>query len=80
MTNNDKYNFFKLSKGKDVHLEKYQIKNVSGLEINYEFPVHSAGPFGEDIKGNWLSKDIFKLQFFLNGGPSWVDIHALRSD
>jgi hypothetical protein len=64
MTNNDKYNFFKLSKGKDVHLEKYQIKNVSGLEINYEFPVHSAGPFGEDIKGNWLSKDIFKLQFF----------------
>jgi FkbM family methyltransferase len=80
MTNNDKYNFFKLSKGKDVHLEKYQIKNVSGLEINYEFPVHSAGPFGEDIKGNWLSKDIFKLQFFLNGGSSWVDIHALRSD
>ena len=27
MINNDKYNFFKLSKGKDVHLEKYQIKN-----------------------------------------------------
>ena len=80
MINNEKYNFFKLSKGNEVHLEKYQIKNLSGIEINYEFPPHSAGPFGEDIKGNWLPKDIFNLQFFLNGGPSWVDIHALRSD
>ncbi len=83
MTNNDKYNFFKLntlSKWKDVYLEKYQIKNLSGLEINYEFPIHSAGPFGEDIKGNWLPRNEFELQFFSNGGPSWVDIHALRSD
>ena len=78
MTNNDAYNFFKLSKGNDLHLEKYHIKNLSGLEINYEFPPHSAGPFGDDIKGDWLPKDIFESHFFLNGGPSWVDIHALR--
>ena len=80
MTNNDEYNFFKLSKGNDVHLEDYQIKNLSGFEINYKFPLHSAGPFADDIKGDWLPKDIFISQFFLNGGPSWVDIHALRSD
>ena len=80
MTNNDAYNFFKLSKGNDLHLEKYHIKNLSGHEINYEFPPHSAGPFGDDIKGDWLPKDMFESQFFLNGGPSWVDIHALRSD
>ena len=64
MTNNAAYNFFKISKSNDVHLEEYQIKNLSGFKINYQFPPHSAGPFGEDIKGDWLPKDIFKLQFF----------------
>lgn len=64
ITSHEKYSFFKLLKGDDLHLKQYQIKDLSGLEINYQLPAHSAGPFEDDIKGNWLSKDIFKLEFF----------------
>jgi len=80
MIGHDLYNYFKIVKGSSVESEQYIIKSLNGEQIYYKFPPHSAGPFGEDIKGNWLPKDIFNLQFFLNGGPSWVDIHALRSD
>jgi FkbM family methyltransferase len=76
----DEYNYFKLLKGNHLKSEKYRIKDLNGFYTDYEFPAHSAGPFGEDIKEDWLSKDIFKFDFFLRGGPSWVDIHALRSN
>jgi FkbM family methyltransferase len=80
MTDNKSYNYFKIVKGSALKSEKYIIKNLCGLQINYEFPPHSAGPFGEDIKGTWLPKDLFKIDFFLKGGPSWVDIHAVLSN
>ena len=80
MTSHDDYNHFKLSKGSGLSSEKYLIKDLLDREINYVFPPHSAGPFGEDIKEDWVEKDKFKFDFFLRGGPSWVDIHALRSD
>ena len=80
MTNHDDYNRFKLLKGSDLRSEKYLIKDLFGREIYYDFPPHSAGPFGEDIKEDWVEKDKFKSDFFLRGGPSWVDIHALRSN
>lgn len=80
MITQDEYNYFKLLKGNHLKSEKYRIKDLNGFYRDYEFPAHSAGPFGEDIKEDWLFKDIFKFDFFLRGGPSWVDIHALRSN
>ena len=76
----DEYNYFKLVYGNSVHLESFKIKDLNGFTTNYEFPLHSAGPFGEDIKGYWLPKELFKLDFISKNGPSWVDIHAMLSN
>ena len=72
--------YFKLVNGNFPKFVKYRIKDLKGLEIEHKFSDHSAGPCCEDIQGNWLEKDVFKKFFFLNGGPSWVDIHAMRSN
>lgn len=39
------------------------------------FPHHSAGPFGEDIPGDWLSRSSL-VQQYGHHGPGWIDIHA----
>ena len=62
-----------------------KFKIVEGCDVNtqYNFENHSAGPFGEDIHGEWMDKD----QFFEVLGAhklGWKDIHAtshiLRKD
>ena len=41
----------------------------------YSFPLHSAGPFGNDIDGEWLTFDsLFRQLAFV--GLGWKDIHA----
>jgi FkbM family methyltransferase len=74
------YESFKLVDGATVSA-KYkdaQIQTHQGLEI-YSFPHHSAGPFGNDIKGDWMTKDNFaKLLLFANLG--WKDIHVSNVD
>ena len=80
MLNQNDYKYFKLVKGNFPKFLKYKIRDYNGFEIEHRFDDHSAGPCCEDIEGNWLEKDMFKKIFFLNGGPSWVDIHALRSN
>ena len=58
-----KYNKFKLIEGAKVP------------EVYPEFKAHCAGPFGEDIQGEWLTKDdLFKK--LTKTGLDWVDIHA----
>ena len=58
-----KYNKFKLVDGGTVHTEYPQ------------FPIHAAGPFGEDIKGEWLNSDqIFAV--ISQVGTGWKDLHA----
>ena len=80
MLGQNDYKYFKLVNGNFPKFVKYRIKDLKGSEIEHKFSDHSAGPCCEDIQGNWLEKDVFKKYFFLNGGPSWVDIHAMRSN
>jgi hypothetical protein len=46
--------------------------------IRYSFPYHSAGPFGEDIDGEWMSAS-YMIRLLAIVGLGWKDIHASRS-
>lgn len=74
------YNSFKIVEGVHVfdQYRDHSIKTMGGEEV-YSFPYHSAGPFGEDVMGNWMdSKSLFhRLQL---EGLGWKDIHAKRED
>lgn len=70
------YDAFKLVDGESVPIKfsKHKIFANNSI-INYSFPRHSAGPFGGDIPGDWMSADnFFKLLAF--EGLGWKDIHA----
>ena len=70
------YRYFKLVDGRTV-AEKYQntqITTMEGVE-EYSFPFHSAGPFGEDIAGDWIGVDSL-FHELLKEGLGWKDIHA----
>jgi FkbM family methyltransferase len=75
-----KYEAFKLVDGRSVPV-KYknaQIKTRDGVHT-HSFPEHSAGPFGEDIAGPWMTRNnFFRLLSF--AGLGWKDIHASRID
>ncbi len=77
---NDNYNSFKLVEGNTVNLLYKKINlNINGKKIKYSFPENSAGPYGNDIMGNWINKKNFsKLMEYKN--PGWRDIHASLSD
>jgi hypothetical protein len=73
------YRSFKLVDGHSVS-EKYnnhQITTNNGIE-RYSFPYHSAGPFGDDINGNWMNMNNFGKILPLCIG--WKDIHASNID
>jgi FkbM family methyltransferase len=57
------YNSFKLVDGNTV-----SIKYKNHL-------VHSAGPFGPDVEGDWMTADNFLVYLALEG-LGWKDIHA----
>jgi len=44
-------------------------------KIKFSFKIHSAGPFGYDIKTKWFHKKYF-LYFLINNSSGWKDIHA----
>jgi FkbM family methyltransferase len=72
------YTFFNLVYGGTVHI-KYKntdIQTPSGNQT-FSFQYHSAGPFGEDIKSPWMTKDVF-FRFLQLGGLGWQDIHATK--
>lgn len=74
------YRSFKLMDGESVSRKyrstKIQLDNGA---IEYSFKYHSAGPFGNDIRGPWMTPNNF---FHLLGtvGLGWKDIHASRLD
>jgi FkbM family methyltransferase len=71
-----KYNSFKLVDGASVS-NKYKDCEISidGGSIKYSFPHHSAGPFGNDISGSWMTaNNFFRVLAF--AGLGWKDIHA----
>jgi FkbM family methyltransferase len=51
----------------------------SQLTVRHTFPFHSAGPFGNDIPGKWMTQtNFFRRLAFESLG--WKDIHASRVD
>jgi FkbM family methyltransferase len=71
-----KYNAFKLVDGASV-VGRYKNRDVDTSQgiVNYSFPYHSAGPFGPDIDGPWMTANsFFRLLAFV--GLGWKDIHA----
>ena len=71
-----RYNAFKLVDGRSVSKRYLNHKIlVKEKEEFYSFPYHSAGPFGEDILGEWMTaENFFRLLAF--EGLGWKDIHA----
>lgn len=70
------YDAFKIVVGSTVAQEfrNHSISTRSGVE-RYHFPPHSAGPFGDDIPGDWMPGDLFFKQLAIIG-LGWKDIHA----
>lgn len=78
LVDSGKYNSFKLVDGQSVsHVyRKHLIYSSFDLSHRFfSFPADSAGPFGGDIKGEWMVANHFfrKLAF---SGLGWKDIHA----
>ncbi|GAC1632707.1 MAG: hypothetical protein NVS9B10_27480 [Nevskia sp.] len=71
-----RYKAFKLIDGRSVE-ERFLHHpiDVAGRVETYSFPFHSAGPFGEDIPGDWMSADNFFL-LLAQERLGWKDIHA----
>ena len=74
------YQAFKLVDGGTVP-QVYGHHRISTTEgaMDYSFPGHSAGPYGNDIEGPWLSADSF-LKVLAEVGMGWKDIHASNVD
>ncbi len=88
---NIKFNYIsaEIKKIKDFTLfSKYKdncsFKIVDGHNVNYiydNFLENSAGPFGNDIKGSWISYDNFyKLLEFKLTQEGWLDVHCSLID
>jgi FkbM family methyltransferase len=73
------YEKFKLIDGETVptKFRAHRIARVGGGEMEFSFPLHSSGPFGEDIPGPWVDKTLL-LAELTNQGLGWKDIHAKR--
>lgn len=76
------YNAFKLVDGpsvSNVYADRL-IKSSSSLDPKrYSFPNLSAGPFGNDIDGPWMTAEhFFRLLAF--EGLGWKDIHATNTE
>ena len=70
------YRAFKLVEGETV-AKDYKSCSIeaSGGRETYSFPEHSAGPFGEDIAGEWMNADDL-FEVLAERGMGWRDIHA----
>jgi FkbM family methyltransferase len=71
------YGQFKLVQGSTVGdlYRNHTITKLDGTDVRYSFPQLSSGPFGEEVRGDWVDKnDILKR--LLEAGLGWIDIHA----
>jgi FkbM family methyltransferase len=72
------YNAFKLVDGRSVsrvYSNRIIVCENERREVRFSFPFHSAGPFGNDIDGGWMTADHFFKVLSLEG-LGWKDIHA----
>ena len=78
--NNQNYNSYKLIEGSTVGLLYRKINIYSqDQKIKFKFYENSAGPFGNDLLGNWIKKENF-IQLMKYKKSGWRDIHASRID
>jgi FkbM family methyltransferase len=70
------YSAFKLVDGETVAVKyKDHLIYVEGGGERYSFPAHSAGPFGDDVAGEWMNaEDLFYA--LAEAKLGWKDIHA----
>ncbi|MGB6975077.1 MAG: hypothetical protein WBD67_10380 [Terracidiphilus sp.] len=70
------YAAFQLVEGKTVadKFRNHPIHTHTGPET-YSFPPHSAGPFGDDLDGEWLNADDF-FPLLAAKGMGWRDVHV----
>lgn len=76
------YNSFKVVDGRSVSTAYRRTVIASPLHqkyVVYSFPHHSAGPFGNDIFGEWMDKSTL-LKVLALQGLGWRDIHASAVD
>jgi FkbM family methyltransferase len=74
------YKSFNLIDGASVEKKyKNSLINTANGKEQYSFPRHSAGPFGEDIRGEWMTSQNF-FQRLAYEGLGWKDIHATNRD
>jgi FkbM family methyltransferase len=71
------YRSFKIIDGKTVHdtYHRVPIQDNLGNVETFSFPFHAAGPFGEDVKGEWLSAENC-MKVLAYQGLGWKDLHA----
>jgi FkbM family methyltransferase len=55
------------------------VATMDNGSTNYQFPFHSAGPYGNDIAGPWYSSEDMHVITALYG-IGWKDLHASRED
>jgi FkbM family methyltransferase len=73
------YNRFKIVLGRHVPRDygNKEVVALDGSSYMLNCPHHSAGPFGEDVNGPWLStQDFFNEIKDKNITFGWIDIHA----
>jgi len=71
-----KYRSFNLVDGTTVS-DRYRSSTINSMrgKKTYSFPHDSAGPFGEDIDGPWMTPNNFFRSLAIHG-LGWKDIHA----
>jgi FkbM family methyltransferase len=74
----NRYEAFNLIEGQNVPKLQWAKNPNSITESLIQFEAFSAGPFGNDIKKNWLTERSIVVQMRLVG-PGWKDLHAVRS-
>ena len=75
------YTGFKLVAGETVGqlYDDISIETIEGTNERYAFPTHSAGPFGNDVRGPWLD-NVSMWHLIMKTGLGWYDLHASRLD
>jgi FkbM family methyltransferase len=76
------YKSFKLVDGQTVSLiyaNRPIVREATGECIRYSFPFHSAGPFGNDVDGEWMTPEHF-VELLAFAGFGWKDVHASNTE
>lgn len=72
------YSAFKLVDGGSVakqYARRLIFQSTTRDQVPYSFPYHSAGPYGDDIDGKWMTTENFMRRLAFEGF-GWKDIHA----